>query len=164
MDPLGHMMLGSEDYRYFMQVMQVSQGLWFKVWVLGWGSPAVVSVLMLVGVLLGRAACWKSACLCATWHHLQAGLSGPRADCAACGFACVFCMRVPRSPTIKVMGFLCVLTSQEAAERHCQGRVVAVHEGGYSELYVPFCGLAVIEQLAYTRSKVRRLTCASCLL
>jgi acetoin utilization deacetylase AcuC-like enzyme len=23
MDPLGHMMLGSEDYRYFMQVMQV---------------------------------------------------------------------------------------------------------------------------------------------
>jgi hypothetical protein len=34
--------------------------------------------------------------------------------------------------------------------------VVAVHEGGYSELYVPFCGLAVIEQLAHTRSKVRR--------
>lgn len=25
MDPLGHMMLGSEDYRYFMQVMQVRQ-------------------------------------------------------------------------------------------------------------------------------------------
>jgi hypothetical protein len=23
MDPLGHMMLGSEDYRYFLQVMQV---------------------------------------------------------------------------------------------------------------------------------------------
>lgn len=33
--------------------------------------------------------------------------------------------------------------------------MVAVHEGGYSELYVPFCGLAVIEQLARTHSKVR---------
>jgi hypothetical protein len=30
-----------------------------------------------------------------------------------------------------------------------------VHEGGYSELYVPFCGLAVIEQLARTKSQVR---------
>lgn len=29
-----------------------------------------------------------------------------------------------------------------------------MHEGGYSELYVPFCGLAVIEQLAQTRSQV----------
>jgi acetoin utilization deacetylase AcuC-like enzyme len=36
-----------------------------------------------------------------------------------------------------------------------QGRVVAVHEGGYSEQYVPFCGLAVIEQLAGLRTKVR---------
>jgi hypothetical protein len=33
--------------------------------------------------------------------------------------------------------------------------MVAVHEGGYSELYVPFCGLAVIEQLARTKSQVR---------
>lgn len=46
MDPLGHMMLGSEDYRYFMQVMQVIQGLKlqglaFRFWV----SPAVFSVL-----------------------------------------------------------------------------------------------------------------------
>jgi len=33
---------------------------------------------------------------------------------------------------------------------------VHVHTaGGYSELYVPFCGLAVIEQLACTKSKVR---------
>lgn len=43
---------------------------------------------------------------------------------------------------------------QAAAERHAGGRIVSVHEGGYSELYVPFCGLAVIEQLARTRSKV----------
>jgi acetoin utilization deacetylase AcuC-like enzyme len=35
-----------------------------------------------------------------------------------------------------------------AAGRSCPGRVVALHEGGYSELYVPFCGKAFIEGLA----------------
>lgn len=35
----------------------------------------------------------------------------------------------------------------EAADRLCQGRLVVVHEGGYSEAYVPFCGQAVIEAL-----------------
>lgn len=49
---------------------------------------------------------------------------------------------------------------QAAADRHCDGRMVAVHEGGYSELYVPFCGLAVIEQLARTRSKVGGVVCS----
>ncbi|MGO2132478.1 MAG: class II histone deacetylase [Halomonas sp.] len=34
------------------------------------------------------------------------------------------------------------------AERVCQGRLVMVHEGGYSEGYVPFCGHAVIQALA----------------
>ncbi|KAI8475598.1 MAG: histone deacetylase [Monoraphidium minutum] len=48
--------------------------------------------------------------------------------------------------------FMAVLKA--AAERHCAGRLVAVHEGGYSEVYVPFCGLAAIEQLAGLRSKV----------
>lgn len=47
-----------------------------------------------------------------------------------------------------------IFMSQEAAMKHCLGRLVAVHEGGYSELYVPFCGLAVIEQLAGVKSKV----------
>jgi acetoin utilization deacetylase AcuC-like enzyme len=35
----------------------------------------------------------------------------------------------------------------EVAEHHCDGRLVAVHEGGYSTFHVPFCGLAVIEQM-----------------
>jgi acetoin utilization deacetylase AcuC-like enzyme len=35
-----------------------------------------------------------------------------------------------------------------AADRHCDGRMVAVHEGGYSPFHVPFCGLAVIEEMA----------------
>jgi acetoin utilization deacetylase AcuC-like enzyme len=34
------------------------------------------------------------------------------------------------------------------------GRVVMVHEGGYSEFYVPFCGLAVVEELAGARTAV----------
>jgi acetoin utilization deacetylase AcuC-like enzyme len=33
------------------------------------------------------------------------------------------------------------------ADQHCQGRLVLVHEGGYSEAYVPFCGHAVVEAL-----------------
>jgi len=28
------------------------------------------------------------------------------------------------------------------------------HEGGYAEAYVPFCGLAVVEELADVRTKV----------
>lgn len=38
----------------------------------------------------------------------------------------------------------------ETADRHCRGRLVAIHEGGYSEAYVPFCGHAVVETLAGT--------------
>ena len=35
-----------------------------------------------------------------------------------------------------------------AADALCGGRVVAIHEGGYSEAYVPFCGHRVVEGLA----------------
>jgi len=34
------------------------------------------------------------------------------------------------------------------AARVCGGKLVLVHEGGYSEVYVPFCGHAVIEALS----------------
>ncbi len=34
------------------------------------------------------------------------------------------------------------------ADRLCGGRLVLVHEGGYSEVYVPFCGHAVLEELS----------------
>jgi acetoin utilization deacetylase AcuC-like enzyme len=34
----------------------------------------------------------------------------------------------------------------------CDGRLVMSHEGGYSSFYVPYCGLAVIEQLSGQRS------------
>ncbi|MNC35397.1 Histone deacetylase-like amidohydrolase [compost metagenome] len=37
---------------------------------------------------------------------------------------------------------------RQVAEEFAEGRLVLVHEGGYSEAYVPFCGQAVIEALA----------------
>ncbi|AOE85307.1 class II histone deacetylase [Pseudomonas sp. TCU-HL1] len=43
---------------------------------------------------------------------------------------------------------------RETAERLCQGRLVLVHEGGYAEAYVPFCGLAVMEELSGIRTPV----------
>ncbi|MFF1401205.1 hypothetical protein ACFVZD_46885 [Streptomyces sp. NPDC058287] len=36
----------------------------------------------------------------------------------------------------------------EAAAEVCDGRLVRSHEGGYSPVYTPFCGLAVLEQLS----------------
>jgi len=43
----------------------------------------------------------------------------------------------------------------DTAERLGHGRVVMVHEGGYSEVHVPFCALAAIEALGGLVSKVR---------
>ena len=36
----------------------------------------------------------------------------------------------------------------ETADELCEGRLVLSHEGGYSPTYVPFCGLAVVEELS----------------
>lgn len=36
----------------------------------------------------------------------------------------------------------------QAADELCDGKLVMVHEGGYSEVYVPFCGHAVLEQMS----------------
>lgn len=41
-----------------------------------------------------------------------------------------------------------------AADRHCEGRLVFSQEGGYSAAQTPFCGLAVIEELAGHRTSV----------
>ena len=40
------------------------------------------------------------------------------------------------------------------ARELCGGRLVLCHEGGYSTAYVPFCGLAVIEELSGSNSGV----------
>jgi acetoin utilization protein AcuC len=36
----------------------------------------------------------------------------------------------------------------DAADRHCEGRLVVEHEGGYNEELVPFCALAIVEALS----------------
>ncbi|MFQ5439212.1 MAG: class II histone deacetylase, partial [Paracoccaceae bacterium] len=41
----------------------------------------------------------------------------------------------------------------DLADEICDGRVVMVHEGGYSEVYVPFCGHRVIAELAGSNIK-----------
>ena len=40
----------------------------------------------------------------------------------------------------------------EAAERLCGGRLLMCHEGGYSQVYVPWCGLATVETLSGHRT------------
>jgi acetoin utilization deacetylase AcuC-like enzyme len=41
-----------------------------------------------------------------------------------------------------------------AADELCDGRLVLSHEGGYAPLYVPFCGLAVMEELSGVKTPV----------
>lgn len=39
----------------------------------------------------------------------------------------------------------------ELAAECCDGRLLVIHEGGYSEAYVPFCGVAILEALLRVR-------------
>jgi acetoin utilization deacetylase AcuC-like enzyme len=45
----------------------------------------------------------------------------------------------------------------DVAGELCNGRLVAAHEGGYSEFLAPFCGLAIIATLRGIRSEVEDL-------
>jgi len=40
----------------------------------------------------------------------------------------------------------------EAARELCNGRLLMSHEGGYSSMYVPYCGLAVLEEMSGIRT------------
>lgn len=42
----------------------------------------------------------------------------------------------------------------DAASELCAGRIAFIHEGGYSAHYVPFCGMAVLEELTGLESGV----------
>ena len=42
----------------------------------------------------------------------------------------------------------------DVADDVCGGRLVVEHEGGYSSAYVPFCGLAIVEELSGISSGV----------
>jgi acetoin utilization deacetylase AcuC-like enzyme len=41
-----------------------------------------------------------------------------------------------------------------AADDLCRGRLIATHEGGYSNAYVPFCGLPILEEFSGIRTRV----------
>ena len=57
--------------------------------------------------------------------------------------------------TVTARGYRDITTRLvELAEKVCDGRLVMSHEGGYSPVYVPFCGLAVIEELCGERTGV----------
>jgi len=73
----------------------------------------------------------------------------------ACGFdACYF---DPLSHTLLVANHFPTMPQKilSAAADLRVGRVVANHEGGYCDFYVPFCGVAVIETLAGISSGVK---------
>lgn len=78
----------------------------------------------------------------------------PELIVVACGFDAA--ALDPLGPMIVNADCYRTMTQQlmEEAEKLCQGRLVFVHEGGYSESYVPFCGLAVIEALSGQTSPV----------
>ena len=66
----------------------------------------------------------------------------------ACGFdACAF---DPLAHMLATADTYRAMTAQmmQSAKHLCEGKLVLVHEGGYSEAYVPFCGHAVLEELA----------------
>lgn len=66
----------------------------------------------------------------------------------ACGFDASAVDPLARM-SLTANGFA-MLTRQikETADALCDGKLVLVHEGGYSEVYVPFCGHATIATLA----------------
>ena len=45
-------------------------------------------------------------------------------------------------------------TLMAVADELCGGRLVLSHEGGYSPVYVPFCGLAVMEELSGVKTAI----------
>ncbi len=66
----------------------------------------------------------------------------------ACGFDAAIVDPLARmQATVETFGAMTQRIKQ-TAEKLCQGKLVLVHEGGYSEAYVPFCGHATIAALA----------------
>lgn len=72
----------------------------------------------------------------------------PELIVVACGFDA--CAMDPLGRMLLSSNHFRMLTRRirRVAEALCGGRLAMSHEGGYSDAYVPFCGLAVIETLA----------------
>ena len=78
----------------------------------------------------------------------------PQLIVLACGFDA--CAVDPLGRMMLTAQSFRLLTRQlmRAADNLCTGRIVMTHEGGYSEMYVPYCGLAVLEELSGRRTGV----------
>lgn len=78
----------------------------------------------------------------------------PELIIVACGFDAnaydPLARQLASSETFRHMTARCM----QAAEQLCDGKLVLVHEGGYADFYVPFCGLAVMEQLSGIKTAV----------
>ena len=72
---------------------------------------------------------------------------GPDVIVIACGFDAAAVD--PLSRTLATAATFRHMTAQvmAAADDLCDGRLVMSHEGGYSEVYVPFCGHSVVAQM-----------------
>jgi acetoin utilization deacetylase AcuC-like enzyme len=70
------------------------------------------------------------------------------------GFDCAFLDPLGRMLLTSDSFRLMTQLLRQAADELCGGRLVLAHEGGYSELYVPFCGLAVLEALSGVKTDV----------
>lgn len=78
----------------------------------------------------------------------------PDAIIVACGFDAAAVDPLGRmlatADTFRTMARLTL----DAARDLCGGRVMMAHEGGYSEVYVPFCGHAVLEEMSGTAIRI----------
>ncbi len=72
----------------------------------------------------------------------------PEAIIVACGFDAAAVDPLGRMLCTAETFRLLTRMAMQAADRLCDGRLTLVHEGGYSEVYVPFCGHAVLEELS----------------
>jgi acetoin utilization deacetylase AcuC-like enzyme len=78
----------------------------------------------------------------------------PEAIVVACGYdASAFDPLGRMLATTETFRQMTARVKQAAAEL-CGGRLLLVHEGGYSEAHVPFCGHAVLEELTGTAIRV----------
>ena len=72
----------------------------------------------------------------------------PDAIVVACGFDAAAIDPLSRMLASAETFQMMTTRLRAAAEELCDGNLVLVHEGGYSEVYVPFCGHAVLEALS----------------
>jgi acetoin utilization deacetylase AcuC-like enzyme len=102
------------------------------------------------------AGCGRAAYLEALDRVVRPALErfGPELILVACGLDASIEDPLGRMNLTSECFALMTARVMDAADALCGGRLVLCHEGGYSSAYVPYCGLAVVEQLAGIASGV----------